>query len=147
LLEKHDNDRRGSRQASFAGMAVNVRPPIYSSEGEPKLRIVETVLKRAPSVVSAQPRGLDDAIIDTNVVDVANLHMTRANPYPPGSRTYIAHAQTIAPPKWKRGLTTPKSKAQRQADSESNEVSKDLLSTLQSIIRQFPPKNDQNAAS
>jgi len=147
LLEKHVNDRRGSRQASFAGMAVNIRPPIYPSEGEPKLRIVETMLKQAPSVVSAQPQGLDDAIIDTSVLDVANLHMTRANPYPPGSRAYIAHAQTIAPPVGKRGLTAPKSKAQRQTDSESNEVSKELLNTLRSIIRQFPSKNDQNAAS
>ncbi|KAF8503660.1 mitochondrial ribosomal protein subunit-domain-containing protein, partial [Russula emetica] len=93
LLEKHGKDRRGFPQASFAGMAVNVKPPILRSEGESKLRVVETVLKQAPSVVSAQPGGLNDAIIDTSVVDATNLRMTRANPYPPGSRAYIAHAQ------------------------------------------------------
>jgi hypothetical protein len=147
LLEKHGKDRRRYTQASFAGMAVNVKPPIYHSEGESKLRIVETVLKRAPSVVSAQPRGLDDAVIDTSVVDVTNLHMTRANPFPPGSRAYIAHAQTIVPTRGKRGLSASRSKAQLEADLERKEVSKELLSTLRSIIRQFPSKGDQNAAS
>jgi len=93
--QKHGKDRRWNPQASFAGMAVNVKPPIYHPEGESKLRIVETVLKRAPSVVSAQPQGLDGAIIDTSVVDVTNLHMTRANPFPPGSRAYIAHASSF----------------------------------------------------
>jgi len=147
LLEKHGKDRRWNPQASFAGMAVNVKPPIYHPEGESKLRIVETVLKRAPSVVSAQPQGLDGAIIDTSVVDVTNLHMTRANPFPPGSRAYIAHAQTIVPMRGKRGFTASKTKAQLEADSESEEVSDELLNTLRSIIRQFPSKGDQNAAS
>jgi hypothetical protein len=146
LLEKDGKDRRGNPHASFAGMAVNVKPPIYRSEGESKLRIVETMLKQAPSVVSAQPQGLDDAIIDTSVVDVTNLHMTRANPFPPGSRAYIAHAQTTAPAKGKRGLTATKYKTQLEADPERKEVSKELLETLRSIMRQFPSK-DQNAAS
>ena len=147
MLEKDIKDRRGNPQASFAGMAVNVKPPIYRSEGESKLRIVETVLKQAPSVVSAQPQGLDGAIIDTSVVDVANLHMTRANPFPPGSRAYIAHAQTTAPPvRGKRSLTAPKSRTQLEADPERKEVSKKLIDTLRSIMDQFPSK-DQNAAS
>jgi hypothetical protein len=147
MLEKHARDRRGNLQASFAGMAVNVKPPINNSEGEAKLRIVETVLKQAPSVVSAQPQGLDDAIIHTSVVDVANLRMTRANPFPPGSRAYIAHSQTIAPPtRGKRSLTALRSKAQLEADPERQEVSKELLDTLRNIIRQFPSK-DQNTAS
>jgi hypothetical protein len=141
MLEKHGKDRRGYPQASFAGMAVNVKPPIYHSEGESKLRIVETVLKQAPSVVSAQPQGLDDAVIDTSVVDVTNLHMTRANPFPPGSRAYIAHARTIVQ-RGKRSLSAFKSSAQLEADP-----SKELLDTLKSIIRQFPSKGDQNAAS
>jgi hypothetical protein len=145
LLEKHGRDRRGSPQASFAGMAVNVKPPIYHPEGESKLRIVETVLKRAPNVVSAQPQGLDGAIIDTSVVDVTNLHMTRANPFPPGSRAYIAHAQTVVFARGKRGLSAFKSKV--EADPERKEASKELLNTLRSIIRQFPSKGDQNAAS
>lgn len=146
LLEKHSKDWRGGPQASFAGMAVNVKPPIYNSEGETKLRIVETVLKQAPSVVRAQPQGLDGATIDTFVVDVANLHMTRANPFPPGSRAYITHAQMTAPTKGKRGFTAPKSRAQLEADPERKEVSKELLDTLRSIMLQFPSK-DQNAAS
>jgi hypothetical protein len=147
MLEKHGKDRRGHPQASFAGMAVNVKPPIYHPEGESQLRIVETVLKQAPSVVSAQPQGLDDAIIDTSVVDVTNLHMTRANPFPPGSRAYIAHAQTIVPTRGKRALSASRSKAQLEADPERKEVSEELLNTLRSIIRQFPTKGDQNAAS
>lgn len=147
LLEKNVKDRRWNPQASFAGMAVNVRPPIYHSEGEAKLRIVETVLKQAPSVVSAQPQGLDDAIIDTSVVDVTSLPMTRANPFPPGSRAYIAHAQTIVQVNGKRSLSAVKPKAQLEADMESKEVSKELLDTLRSIMREFPSKGDQNAAS
>ena len=147
LLEKHGNNGRGNLQASFAGMAVNVQPPIHRSEGESKLRIVETMLKRAPSVVSAQPEGLDDAIIDTSAVDVANLRMMRANPFPPGSRAYIAHAQTIVPSKGKRGFTVLKSKAQvDEADLERKEASDELLNTLKSIMSQFPPKG-QNADS
>ncbi len=149
MLEMHGRDPRGSPRASFAGMAVNIRPPIFHSERESKLRIVETVLKQAPSVVSAQPQGLDGAIIDTTVVDVANLHMTRANPFPPGSRAYIAHAQTIAPAKGRRSLTAPKSKARYEADEEKDkkEVSEELLNTLRSIIRSFPSKEDRKAGS
>jgi len=147
MLEKHGKDRRGNAQASFAGMSVNVKPPIYHSEGESKLRIVETVLKQAPSVVSVQPQGLDGAVVETSVVDVANLHMTRANPFPPGSRAYIAHAQTTAPARGRRGLSVSKFKARVEADPERKEVSKELLDTLRSIIRQFPSKEDQNAAS
>ena len=146
LLEKQDGDRRGSPQASFAGMAVNVKQPIYRSEGESKLRMVETELKKAPRVVSARPQGLDDAVIDTYVADVTNLHTTRANPFPPGSRAYIVHAQkTIAPTNGRRGFTTPKSKAEIEVDSASKEVSKELLTTLRSIISQFPSKDDQNS--
>lgn len=147
LLEKHGKDRRGNPQASFAGMAVNVKPPIHNSEGASKLRIVETTLKQAPNVVSAQPQGLNGAIIDTSVVEASNLHMTRANPYPPGSRAYIAHAQTIVQTGGKRAFAS-KSKA-RRADTERQEASEELLNTLRSIIRQFPSKEeeDQNAAS
>ena len=147
MLEKHGKDRRGQPQASFAGMAVNVKPPVYHSEGESKLRIVETVLKQAPRVVSAQPRGLDDAVIDTSVVDVTNLHMTRANPFPPGSRAYIAHAQTIVPTTGRRSLSVSRNKVQPRTDTDGKEVSEELLSTLRNIISQFPSKGDQNAAS
>ena len=146
-LDLQGSDRRGKLHASFAGMAANIKPPIYHSEAGSKLRIVETVLKRAPAVVSAPPRGLDDAVIDTTVVDVSNLQMTRANPFPPGSRAYIVHAQMVAPSKGKRGLTAPRSKAQREVDSETREVSDGLLSTLRNIINAFPPTGDQKAAS
>ena len=145
-LDLQGSDRRGHGHASFAGMAANIKPPIYHAEAGSKLRIVDTVLKQAPVVVSAQPRGLDSAVIDTTVVDVSNLHMTRANPFPPGSRAYIAHAQTIAPSKGKRGLTAPKSKARREVGSEKKVVSDELLSTLRGIINAFPSKN-QKAAS
>ncbi len=147
LVDAHSADRRRNTHASFAGMAVNGRPPVYDFEGGPKLRIVETVLKQTPNVVSAQPQGLDGATIDTTAVDVANLQMTRANSFPPGSRAYIAHAQTITPVIGKRGLTAPRSRGQPQADRETREVSKELLSTLRNIIHGFPPKGDQNEAS
>jgi hypothetical protein len=146
LLEAHAYERRPFAKASFAGMAVNTRPPIHHSEAGSKLRIVETVLKQAPGVVSTPPQGLNGAIIDTTVVDVGNLQMTRANPFPPGSRAYIAHAQTVVPVKGKRGLTSPKSKARREADPESREVSKELLNTLRGIIHAYPSR-DSNAAS
>lgn len=146
LLEKHGKDRRGKPQASFAGMAVDVKPPIHHSEGESKLRIVETILKQAPNVVSARPQGLNDTIIDTSVVEVSNLPMTRANSFPPGSRAYIAHAQTIVRTRGKRDFAH-KSKAQPGTHTERKEASEELLSTLRSIIRQFPSKEGQNAAS
>ena len=146
-LELHGADRRGNIHASFAGMAVNIKPPFYHSEAGSKLRVVDTVLKRAPAVVSAPPGGLDGAVIDTTVADVSNLHMTRANPFPPGSRAYIVHAQTVAPPRGKRNLTAPRSKARDEVDSESREVSDGLLNTLQNIIKGLPPTGDQKAAS
>ncbi|KAF8479317.1 mitochondrial ribosomal protein subunit-domain-containing protein [Russula ochroleuca] len=148
LLDLQGSNRRGDTYASFAGMAVNVRPPINHSKTGSKLRVVDSVLKEAPVVVSRRPRGLDAALIDTAVVDVANLQMTRANPFPPGSRAYIAHARTIAPFKGKRSLTVaPKSRAPREASPESKEVSNELINTLRGIIHKFPPKGDQNAAS
>jgi len=126
-------------RASFAGMAVNVRQPISPSEVGPKLRVVESVLKEAPRVVSAQPRGLDDATIHSTVVDTANLEMMRANPFRPGSRAYIAHAQTIAPPtKGKRGMTHSKPQPQTETDLEKAKVSEELLNTLRNIIHTMP---------
>jgi ribosomal MRP51-like protein len=145
LFDTHSAGQK--THASLAGMAVNIRPPFYDLEGAPKLRIVETVLKQAPSVVSAQPQGLNGATIDTTAVDVANLHMTRTNPFPPGSRAYIARAQTMTPATGKRSLTAVKPRAQLEADQETREVSKELLSTLRSIIHGFPSKRDQNEAS
>ena len=143
LLDTQSPDRHGNARASFAGMAANVKQPI-SSEAGPKLRVVESVLKQAPRVVSAQPRGLDDANIQTTTVDIANLEMTRANPFPPGSRAYIAHAQTIAPPtKGKRGMTSSKPQPQAETDLEITKVSEGLLSTLRTIIHALPSGEDK----
>ncbi|KAI0005932.1 mitochondrial ribosomal protein subunit-domain-containing protein, partial [Russula compacta] len=89
LLDSQGPDRRVDVRASFAGMAANIKPPIDHSEAGSKFRIVDSVLKQAPHVVSSQPQGLDGAIIETTVVDVANLDMIRPNPFPPGSRAYI----------------------------------------------------------
>lgn len=147
LLETQSPDRHGNARASFAGMAANVKQPISPSDVGPKLRVVESVLKQAPRVVSAQPRGLDDANIQTTAVDIANLEMTRANPFPPGSRAYIAHAQTIAPPtKGKRGMTTSKPQLQTESDLERTKVSEGLLSTLRTIIHAMPSGGDKKAS-
>jgi hypothetical protein len=146
LLETQSPDRHGNARASFAGMAANVKQPISPSDVGPKLRVVESVLKQAPRVVSAQPRGLDDANIQTTAVDIANLEMTRANPFPPGSRAYIAHAQTIAPPtKGKRGMTS-KPQLQTESDLERTKVSEGLLSTLRTIIHAMPSGGDKKAS-
>jgi hypothetical protein len=146
LLDTQGPDRHGNSRASFAGMAANVKPPISPSEEACKFRVVDTVLKQAPNVVSAQPRGLDNAIIDTYVVDVANLQMARANPYPPGSRAYIAHAQTIVPPKNKRTMTLSKPRRQAEADPNQREVSKGLLDTLRGIIHAMPSGGDKKTS-
>ncbi|KAH9966565.1 mitochondrial ribosomal protein subunit-domain-containing protein, partial [Russula dissimulans] len=91
LLDSQSVDLRGMPRASFAGMVVNIKPPVNDSEPGPKLRIVESVLKQAPSVVSVRPQGLVGAVIEATAVNVANLDMMRSNPFPPGSRAYIAH--------------------------------------------------------
>jgi len=147
MLDTQIPDRHGNARASFAGMAATVKQPISPSEVGPKLRVVESVLKQAPRVVSAQPRGLDDANIQTTAVDIANLEMTRANPFPPGSRAYIAHAQTIAPPtKGKRGMTLSKPQPQTETDLDRTKVSEGLLSTLRTIIHAMPSGGDKNAS-
>ncbi|KAI0288212.1 mitochondrial ribosomal protein subunit-domain-containing protein [Russula brevipes] len=140
-------DGQGSdRHASFAGMAANLKPPINHSEEGSKLRVLNSVLKQAPNVVSAQPEGLRNAIIEAEVVDVGSMHMTRANPFPPGSRAYIAHAQTITPVRTKRTMTAPKPKAQREADQEMGQVSDELLGTLRSLINGLPSGREENAS-
>jgi hypothetical protein len=78
-------------------MAANLKTTASHHNAGSKFRVVESVLKRAPNVVSAQPRGLDGAVIGTTVEDVVNLDMIRANPFPPGTRAYIAHAQKVVP--------------------------------------------------
>jgi len=144
MLDMQSPDRHWNARASFAGMAVNVKQPISPSEVGPKLRVVESVLKEAPRVVSAQPRGIDNATIQTTAVDIANLEMTRANPFPPGSRAYIAHAQTIAPPtKGKRGMTLSKPQPQTETDLERAKASEGLLNTLRTIIHTLPSVGDK----
>jgi len=146
LLDSQSADRRGMPRASFAGMAVNIKPPVNDSEAGPKLRIVESVLKQAPRVVSALPEGLAGAIIEATTVDVANLNMMRANPFPPGSRAYIAHVQTIVPSKGKRLMTAPKSKSQDETNSERAKASEQLLGTLRTIIKTMPSGGNGNAS-
>lgn len=138
LLDSHGADRRGIPRASFAGMAVNIRPPVNDSEAGPKLRIVEAVLKQPPSVVSAPPQRLGGAVIEATAADVANLDMMRANPFPPGSRAYIVHAQTIVPSKGKRLMTAPKPKSRDETDPARARASEQLLGALRTIIKTMP---------
>src|SRR6266851_10252220 len=138
LLDTQGPDRHGNARASFAGMAANIKQPFSLSGVESNFRVVDTVLKRAPSVVSPQPQGLDDAIIETTAVDITDLHMTRDNPFPPGSRAYIAHAQTAVPLKSKRGMTFSKPQPHGETDPDRTRVSEGLLVTLRSIIHAMP---------
>ncbi|KAH9048582.1 mitochondrial ribosomal protein subunit-domain-containing protein [Lactarius hengduanensis] len=136
---------RPSLRASFAGMAAKLKTPASHHNIGSKFRIVESVLKRAPNVVSVQPQGLDRAIIGTTVEDVANLDMIRANPFPPGTRAYIAHAQKVVPWRGKRSMTMTKATPQLETLPESGKVSKELLSTLRTLIQEMPTSKDRKA--
>ena len=138
FVEIPTSDGRQSLRASFAGMAANLKTPASHHNVGSKFRIVESVLKQAPSVVSAQPQGLEGAVIGTTVEDVANLDMIRANPFPPGTRAYIAHAQRVVPSKGKRSMTTPKATPRFDRVPESGKVTNELLSTLRTIMRAMP---------
>jgi len=143
FVEVATSDGRQLLRASFAGMAANLKTPASHHNIGSKFRVIDTVLKRAPNVVSVQPQGLDGAIIGTTVEDVANLDMIRANPFPPGTRAYIAHAQRVVPSKGKRSMTTPKAAPRFETVPESGRVTKELLSTLRTIIHAMPPRGDQ----
>ena len=139
FIEIATREGRQVSRASFAGMAANLKTNASHHNAGSKFRLVESVLKRAPNVVSAQPRGLDDTIIGTTVEDVVNLDMLRANPYPPGTRAYIAHAQKVVPSKGKRSMTTPKAVPQFDQTSQgSGKVTKELLSTLRTLMGDMP---------
>jgi len=69
-------------------MAVNIKPPVNDSEQGPNYASSNPCSNK-PEVVSALPEGLAGAIIEATTVDVANLNMMRANPFPPGSRAYM----------------------------------------------------------
>ncbi|KAI9466104.1 mitochondrial ribosomal protein subunit-domain-containing protein [Lactarius psammicola] len=128
FVEIATSDGRQLLRASFAGMAANLKTPASHHNIGSKFRVVDSVLKRAPNVVSVRPQGLDE--------DVANLDMIRANPFPPGTRAYIAHAQ-------RRSMTTPKAAPQFGMVPESGRVTKELLSTLRTIIHAYPTNGDQ----
>ncbi|KAH9001372.1 mitochondrial ribosomal protein subunit-domain-containing protein [Lactarius akahatsu] len=134
---------RPSLRASFAGMAANLKTPTSHHNIGSKFRIVESVLMRAPNVVSVQPQGLDRAIIGTTVEDVANLDMIRANPFPPGTRAYIVHAQKVVPWRGKRSMT--KAATQPETVPKSGKVSKELLTTLRTLIKALPTSKDRKA--
>ncbi|KAH9981391.1 hypothetical protein BGW80DRAFT_1454278 [Lactifluus volemus] len=135
-------DLRTVVRASFAGMAANLKVPIVNRDTVSKFRVVGAKLKQAPNIVSPRSEGLDGAAIDVTVQDVESfLYMTRDNPFPPGSRAYIAHAQTIIPPKGKRSVTVAKSITRREMVPEG-EVTKVLLSTLKDIINGLPTGGD-----
>ncbi|KAH9005042.1 mitochondrial ribosomal protein subunit-domain-containing protein [Lactarius hatsudake] len=136
---------RPSLRASFAGMAAKLKTSASHHNIGSKFRIVESVLKRAPNVVSVQPQGLDGAIIGTTVEDVANLDMIRANPFPPGTRAYIAHAQKVVPWKGKRSMTMAKAAPQLETVPESGKVSKELLTTLRTLIQELPTSKNRKA--
>ncbi|KAI0306667.1 mitochondrial ribosomal protein subunit-domain-containing protein [Multifurca ochricompacta] len=146
FIESQDSEGRPSVGVSIAGMAASLKTLTNHHETGSQFRVVDSVLKQAPKVVSARPRGLDGAIIEATVEDAVNLHMTRANPFPPGTRAYIAHAQRIVPLKGKRSMTTPKPKSQRKAVTETGTTTtKELLSTLRTIINTLPSSKDQES--
>jgi hypothetical protein len=145
FVEMPASDGRQSLRASFAGMAANLKTPASHHNVGSKFRVVESVLKRAPNVVSAQPQGLEGAVIGTTVEDVANLVMIRANPFPPGTRAYIAHAQRVVPSKGKRSMTSPKSAPRLETAPESGRGTKELLSTLRTIMHAMPASKDPKA--
>lgn len=138
-------DGRHVLRASFAGMAANLKTSASHHNVGSKFRVVGSVLRRAPNVVSVQPEGLNRTNIETTVEDVANLDMMRANPFPPGTRAYIAHAQKIVPLKGKRSMTVSKASPWVGTVQESGKVTEDLLSTLRTIIKAMPSSRDQKA--
>ena len=145
FIETPTSEGRHPLRASFAGMAANLKTSPSHHDVGSKFRVVDSVLNRAPNVVSAQPQGLEGAVIGTIVEDVANLDMVRANPFPPGTRAYIAHAQKVVPSKGKRSMTTPRSASRFDAVPESGRVTTELLSTLRTIIHAMPTSKDQKA--
>ncbi|KAI0256593.1 mitochondrial ribosomal protein subunit-domain-containing protein [Lactifluus subvellereus] len=142
FIDSQGPEGRPNVRAGFAGMAANLKTPVIDYDSGSKFRVVDSVLQQAPNVVSAQPQGLDGAIIEMTVQDVGNHHMTRANPFPPGSRAYIAHTQKILPSKGKRTLTVSNPIPQRETVPEA-EVTQELLSTLRNIIHKMPYGGDQ----
>ncbi|KAF8275130.1 mitochondrial ribosomal protein subunit-domain-containing protein [Lactarius quietus] len=138
FVEATISEVRHELRASFAGMTANLKTSASHHNVGSKFRVIESVLKRAPNVVSAQPQGLDSAIIGTTVEDVANLDMIRDNPFPPGTRAYIAHAQKVVPSKTKRSMTAPKAPPRVETGQESGRASKELFSTLKTIITAMP---------
>ena len=145
FVETTARDGRQLLRASFAGMAANLKTSASHHNIGSKFRVVESVLKQAPNVVSAQPQGLNGAIVTTTVEDVANLDMIRANPFPPGTRAYIAHAQKYVPSKGKRSMTTSKATPRLKMGPESGKTTKELLSTLRTIIDAMPSSGGQKA--
>jgi hypothetical protein len=142
FVDSHSPEGRPVVRASFAGMAANLKTQVIDYDTGSKFRVVDAVLKQAPKVVSAQPQGLDGAVIDVTVEDVGNIHMTRANPFPPGSRAYIAHSQTIVRPKGKRSVMLSKPVLRREMSPEGN-ATKELLGTLREIIHALPSGGDE----
>jgi Mitochondrial ribosomal protein subunit len=142
FVDSQNPEGRTVTRASFAGMAANLKTQVIDYDTGSKFRIVEAVLRQAPNVVSAQPQGLDGAVIDVIVEDVGNIHMTRANPFSPGSRAYITHSQTIVPPRSKRSVMISKPVPRRETSPEGN-ATKELLSTLRDIIHGFPSGGDE----
>ena len=145
FVETSTREGRQVLRVSFAGMAASLKTPASHHNIGSKFRVVESVLKQAPNVVSARPRGLNNAIIGTTVEDVANLDMIRANPFPPGTRAYIAHAQKYVPSKGKRSMTTLKATPRLEIGPESGRVTTELLSTLRTIILDMPTSGGQKA--
>ena len=141
FVDSTSPDWRPIVRASFAGMAANLKTPIINHDMVSKFRVVGATLKQAPNIVSPRSEGLDGAVVEVTVQDVGSFHMMRDNPFPPGSRAYIAHAQTIIPPKGKRSVTVAKSVTRREMVPEG-EVTQGLLSTLRNIIHGLPSGED-----
>ncbi|KAH9180449.1 mitochondrial ribosomal protein subunit-domain-containing protein [Lactarius sanguifluus] len=112
---------RPSLRASFAGMAANLKTSASHHNIGSKFRIVESVLKRAPNVVSVQPQGLDGAIIGTTVEDKA------------------------VPWKGKRSMTMTKAAPWLETVPGSGKVTKELLTTLRTLIHELPTNEDRKA--
>ncbi|KAI0362554.1 hypothetical protein OH77DRAFT_1416826 [Trametes cingulata] len=115
---------------SAAGHHLSNKPRVST------YRFNEVVLDAAPVTVGVHPEGLEGVKLRTDViVDSEETREAKENPYPPGTKEYIAHVAPISP---SMGVTSSTRQQGSFTTKNPATATTALLGTLQNITNTAP---------
>ncbi|OCH93841.1 hypothetical protein OBBRIDRAFT_789876 [Obba rivulosa] len=113
VIQRSEPTRGNDYKVSFSGMITQLSKNLFDSkktetinfqrlattgvrtagQGDVSLKVVVAKFHATPITVGQDPEGLEGVHMSVFVTDAARVGEAAGNPYPPGSREYVAHSE------------------------------------------------------